>query len=94
MPQFLIVIEKAENNYSAYSPDLTGCVATGLRDVHRGIGAQQVALWLPAECRGIRPVDVRCCPTRALGLARGGADRRRPDAEGAEAQFRATRFRD
>ncbi len=26
---FLIVIEKANNNYSAYSPDLPGCVATG-----------------------------------------------------------------
>ena len=24
-----IVIEKAENNYSAYVPDLPGCVATG-----------------------------------------------------------------
>lgn len=29
MPRFLIVIEKADGNYSAYSPDLTGCVATG-----------------------------------------------------------------
>ncbi|MEK7250807.1 MAG: type II toxin-antitoxin system HicB family antitoxin [Bacteroidota bacterium] len=29
MRRFLIVIEKAENNYSAYSPDLPGCVATG-----------------------------------------------------------------
>ncbi len=27
--RFLIVIAKAENNYSAYSPDLPGCVATG-----------------------------------------------------------------
>jgi predicted RNase H-like HicB family nuclease len=27
--RFLIVIEKAENNYSSYSPDLPGCVATG-----------------------------------------------------------------
>jgi predicted RNase H-like HicB family nuclease len=27
--RFLIVIEKANNNYSAYSPDLPGCVATG-----------------------------------------------------------------
>ena len=27
--RFLIVIEKAKNNYSAYSPDLPGCVATG-----------------------------------------------------------------
>ena len=29
MTQYLIVIEKAEGNYSAYSPDLPGCVATG-----------------------------------------------------------------
>jgi predicted RNase H-like HicB family nuclease len=27
--KFLIVIEKADSNYSAYSPDLPGCVATG-----------------------------------------------------------------
>ena len=29
MYKFLIVIEKADGNYSAYSPDLPGCVATG-----------------------------------------------------------------
>ncbi|HLG30742.1 MAG TPA: type II toxin-antitoxin system HicB family antitoxin [Candidatus Brocadiales bacterium] len=29
MHRFLIVIEKADVNYSVYSPDLTGCVATG-----------------------------------------------------------------
>jgi predicted RNase H-like HicB family nuclease len=29
MYRFLIVIEKANRNYSAYSPDLPGCVATG-----------------------------------------------------------------
>ena len=29
MYRFLIVIEKAGNNYSAYCPDLPGCVATG-----------------------------------------------------------------
>jgi predicted RNase H-like HicB family nuclease len=29
MHRFLAVIEKAENNYSAYSPDLPGCIATG-----------------------------------------------------------------
>ncbi|MGQ9512648.1 type II toxin-antitoxin system HicB family antitoxin [Thermodesulfitimonas sp.] len=27
--RFLVVIEKAVSNYSAYSPDLPGCVATG-----------------------------------------------------------------
>ena len=29
MRQYLIVIEKAKGNYSAYLPDLPGCVATG-----------------------------------------------------------------
>ncbi|MGC2064436.1 MAG: type II toxin-antitoxin system HicB family antitoxin [Thermodesulfovibrionales bacterium] len=29
MHRFLVVIEKAEGNYSAYSPDLPGCAATG-----------------------------------------------------------------
>lgn len=29
MYHFLIVVEKAGKNFSAYSPDLPGCVATG-----------------------------------------------------------------
>ena len=29
MYRFLIVIERAEGDFSAYSPDLPGCVATG-----------------------------------------------------------------
>ena len=29
MYRFLIVIERANGNFSAYSPDLPGCVATG-----------------------------------------------------------------
>jgi predicted RNase H-like HicB family nuclease len=28
--RFAIVIEKTENNYAAYVPDLPGCVATGM----------------------------------------------------------------
>ncbi len=27
--QYVVVIEKAANNYSAYVPDLPGCIATG-----------------------------------------------------------------
>jgi predicted RNase H-like HicB family nuclease len=27
--RFLVLFEKAGNNYSAYSPDLPGCIATG-----------------------------------------------------------------
>jgi predicted RNase H-like HicB family nuclease len=30
MYRFLVVIEKANGNYSAYVPDLPGCVATGV----------------------------------------------------------------
>ena len=29
MYRFLMVIEKANGNFSAYSPDLPGCIATG-----------------------------------------------------------------
>ena len=29
MNRFLVITEKAGDNYSAYSPDLPGCVATG-----------------------------------------------------------------
>lgn len=29
MSEYLVVVEKAEKNYAAYSPDLPGCVATG-----------------------------------------------------------------
>jgi len=43
MYRFLVVIEKADGNYSAYSPDLPGCVATGTtredaeRNMHEAI---------------------------------------------------------
>ncbi|MHC1626313.1 MAG: type II toxin-antitoxin system HicB family antitoxin [Methanoculleaceae archaeon] len=29
MHRFLVIVEKTDGNYSAYSPDLPGCVATG-----------------------------------------------------------------
>ncbi len=29
MHNYVIIIEKAENNYAAYSPDVPGCIATG-----------------------------------------------------------------
>jgi predicted RNase H-like HicB family nuclease len=43
MHRFLVIIEKADGNYSAYSPDLPGCVATGrtreeaARNMHEAI---------------------------------------------------------
>jgi len=33
MYKYLVIFEKAGNNYSAYSPDIPGCIATGsIRD--------------------------------------------------------------
>lgn len=29
MEKYLVVIQKAKNNFAAYSPDVQGCVATG-----------------------------------------------------------------
>ena len=29
MDRYLVIIEEAKSNFSAYSPDLPGCVATG-----------------------------------------------------------------
>jgi len=43
MYRFLVIIEKAEGNYSAYSPDLPGCISTGAtredaeRNMHQAI---------------------------------------------------------
>ena len=43
MVRFLIVIEKENKNYSAYCPDLPGCVATGKtheeteRNMHKAV---------------------------------------------------------
>ena len=59
MYRFLVVIEKADGNYSAYAPDLPGCVATGNaleeteRNMHEAIrlhlqGLQEDGLPIPA----------------------------------------------
>jgi len=39
--RYLVVVEKTENNYSAYVPDLPGCIATGAtaEDVQQNIRA-------------------------------------------------------
>lgn len=66
MHRFLIVIETANGNYSAYSPDLPGCIATGKtieeteRNMHKAIemhvrGLREDGLPIPetqsvAEC--------------------------------------------
>ena len=41
--KFLVIIEKGENNFSAYSPDVSGCAATG-KSVEETLENMRVAL--------------------------------------------------
>jgi predicted RNase H-like HicB family nuclease len=49
--RYAVVIEKAENNYAAYVPDLPGCVATG-RTVEET--EQQIREAIEFHLRGMR----------------------------------------
>jgi predicted RNase H-like HicB family nuclease len=70
MHRFLVVIEKAKNNYSAYSPDLPGCVATGAtreeaeRNMHEAIemhvrGLQEDKLPIPESHSYAEYVEIK-----------------------------------
>jgi predicted RNase H-like HicB family nuclease len=48
MHRFLVVIEKANGNYSAYCPDLPGCVAAG-NTYEEAEGAMHEALRMHLE---------------------------------------------
>ena len=49
--KYAVVIEKAENNYSAYVPDLPGCVATGKTQEE---AEQQIREAIEFHLRGMR----------------------------------------
>ncbi len=51
MYRFLIVIEKANSNYSAYCPDVPGCVATGKT---KGEVAKNMHAAVELHIRGLR----------------------------------------
>jgi len=51
MHRFLIVIEKAAGNYSSYSPDLPGCVATGRT---KGQAAKNLHEAIELHIRGLK----------------------------------------
>ncbi|MBI4319874.1 MAG: type II toxin-antitoxin system HicB family antitoxin [Chloroflexi bacterium] len=55
MYRFLVIIEKADGNYSAYAPDLPGCVATG-RDVEEA--RQNMNQAIQMHLRGLREDDL------------------------------------
>ena len=67
--RYAIVIEKAENNYSAYVPDLPGCIATGatIEEVEAQIreaiefhleGMREDGLPIPAPSSRVDYVDI------------------------------------
>lgn len=67
--KYAVVIEKAENNYAAFVPDLPGCVATGateaetLREIAEAIafhveGLQLAGLPVPAPTARTEYVEV------------------------------------
>ena len=49
--RYAVVIEKAANNYSAYVPDLPGCVATGKT---RAEAARQIQEAITFHLEGLR----------------------------------------
>jgi predicted RNase H-like HicB family nuclease len=72
MRRFLIIVEKAASNFSAYSPDLPGCVATGgtpeetrarmqtAIDMHiRGLREDQLPIPEPSATAEYIEIDLR-----------------------------------
>lgn len=67
--RYAVVIEKAENNFSAYVPDLPGCVATGatLEEVEQEIrdaiafhieGMREDGLPIPAATSKVEYIEL------------------------------------
>jgi len=48
MEKYLVVIEKVKNNYSSFSPDVWGCVATG-KTVEEALSQFKEALQMHME---------------------------------------------
>jgi predicted RNase H-like HicB family nuclease len=63
MYRFLVVVERAEDNYSAYAPDLLGCVATGetRKEVERNIHEA-----IQMHVRGLKEDDLPIPESRAF----------------------------
>jgi predicted RNase H-like HicB family nuclease len=82
--RFLVVIEEAGNNFSAYAPDLPGCVATGgtREEVERnmqealelhlqGLAEDEVAIPAPSARSEYFSVPARKRPRRPAEVAPG-----------------------
>jgi len=54
MYRFLVIVEQTDGNYSAYSPDLPGCVATGAT---REEAEEQMHEAIELHIEGLRGMD-------------------------------------
>ncbi len=63
MHRFLVVIEKADGNYSAYSPDLPGCVATGKT---RKEAEKNIYKAIQMHLQGLREDGLNIPPSQAI----------------------------
>ena len=59
MMRFAIVIERAGNNFSAYAPDLPGCVAAGESIFARGDAGDELFLIRRGAVRIVLPLSDR-----------------------------------
>ena len=59
MYRFLIIIEQGEHNYSAYVPDLPGCIATGrtLQEVEQNM-REAISLHVQGMLEDGEPIPV------------------------------------
>jgi predicted RNase H-like HicB family nuclease len=69
MEKYLVVIEKAKNNYSAFSPDVWGCVANG-KTVEETVSQFKEALQLHLEAMANDGEDM----PRAKGISQHISD--------------------
>ena len=69
MHRYLVIIEKARENYSAFSPDVPGCIATGTtreeaeQEFHLALqmhldGLREDGLPMPQQSASVGYVDV------------------------------------
>ena len=78
MEKYLVVIEKAENNYSAFSPDVLGCVATGVSVEEATVNMKEALQFHLEDCDYI---------PQAKGISRHIADGIFKDGEVANEYF-------
>ena len=71
--EYMIVIEKTQRNFSAYAPDLPGCVATGTtRDEVILAMRSAIAFHIESLREHREPIPVPSCSAAVVAVAAAG----------------------